>query len=131
MSVHRVPRRISLKRGDYAANCDDWEALAIPPPAGRLCLSIPRKLNWQQQNLRRGDMKILAAILFGGALMAAPALAQDNGAGKDDMAKKPEAHHMMHHAERYKRDYKTDKEEHQATEDLNKQYRGVNAADVH
>jgi hypothetical protein len=77
-------------------------------------------------------MKILAAILLGGVLMAAPALAQDNGAApKDDMAKKPEAHHMMRHSERYKRDYKTDREEHQATEDLNKQYRGVNAADVH
>jgi hypothetical protein len=76
-------------------------------------------------------MKILAAILFGGALIAAPALAQDNGAGKDDMVKKPEAHHVMRHRERYKRDYKTDQEEHQATEDLNKQYRGVNSADVH
>jgi hypothetical protein len=77
-------------------------------------------------------MKILAAILFGGALIAAPALAQDNDhAGKDDMAKKPEVHQMMRHRERYKRNYKTDQEEHQATEDLNKQYRGVNGADVH
>lgn len=76
-------------------------------------------------------MKVLAAILFGGALMAAPALAQDNGPGKDDMAKKPEAHHTIRHRERYKRDYKTDQEEHQETEDLNKQYRGVNSADVH
>jgi hypothetical protein len=76
-------------------------------------------------------MKIFAAILLGGVLMAAPALAQDNGAGKDDMAKKPEAHRMVNHRERYKRDYKTDQEEHQATEDLNKQYRGVNAADAH
>ena len=76
-------------------------------------------------------MKVFAAILFGGALMAAPALAQDNSA-KDDMgAKKPEAHHMMRHHERYKRDYKSDQEEHRATEDLNKQYRGVNSADVH
>jgi hypothetical protein len=76
-------------------------------------------------------MKVFAAILFGGVLMAAPALAQDNGA-KDDMgAKKAEAHHMMRHRERYKRDYKTDQEEHQATEDLNKQYRGVNSADAH
>jgi sugar (pentulose or hexulose) kinase len=76
-------------------------------------------------------MNILAAILLGGALIAAPALAQDNGAGKDDMAKKPEVHHMMRHSERYKRNYKTDREEHQATEDLNKQYRGVNGADAH
>ena len=78
-------------------------------------------------------MKILAAILFGGALIAAPALAQDNDhAGKDDMAKAaPAEHHAMRHRERYKRDYKTDQEEHQATEDLNKQYRGVNGADVH
>jgi hypothetical protein len=76
-------------------------------------------------------MKILAAILLGGALIAVPALAQDNGAGKDDMAKKPEAHHMMRHSERYKRNYKTDQEEHQATEDLNKQYRGVTRADAH
>ena len=76
-------------------------------------------------------MKVLAAILLGGALMAAPALAQDNAAGpKDDMAKKAEMHHEARHHERYKRDYKTDQEEHQATEDLNKQYRGVNAADV-
>jgi sugar (pentulose or hexulose) kinase len=77
-------------------------------------------------------MKIFAAILFGGALIAAPALAQDNSAGpKDDMAKKTEMHHAARHHERYKRNYKTDQEEHQATEDLNKQYRGVNRADVH
>ena len=77
-------------------------------------------------------MKILAAILFGGALIAAPALAQDtSGAGKDDMAKKPAAHHTMRHKERYKRDYKSDQDEHQATEDLNKQYRGVSGADAH
>lgn len=71
-------------------------------------------------------MRILAAVLIGGALIAAPAFAQD----KDNMAKKPE-HHMVRHHERYKRNYKTDQEEHQATEDLNRQYRGVNAADVH
>ena len=77
-------------------------------------------------------MKILAAIFLGGALIAAPALAQDNNAGpKDDMAKKAETHRAERHHERYKRDYKTDQEEHQATEDLNKQYRGVNAADAH
>ena len=77
-------------------------------------------------------MKILASILLGGVLIAAPALAQDNSASKDDTAtaKKTEMHAARHH-ERYKRDYKTDQEEHQATEDLNKQYRGVNAADVH
>jgi len=76
-------------------------------------------------------MKFLASILLGGALIAAPALAQDNSAApKDDTAKKTEAHASRHH-ERYKRDYKTDQEEHQATEDLNKQYRGVNSADAH
>lgn len=77
-------------------------------------------------------MKILASILLGGILIAAPALAQDNPANKDDAAaKKTEMHHAVRHRERYKRDYKTDAEEHQATEDLNKQYRGVNSADVH
>ena len=76
-------------------------------------------------------MKILAAILLGGALIAAPALAQDNGAGKDDMAKKHEAHHMMRNSERYKRNYKQNQEEHQATEDLNRQYRGVPDGDHH
>ncbi|HXR95200.1 MAG TPA: hypothetical protein VN718_04935 [Rhizomicrobium sp.] len=75
-------------------------------------------------------MKILAAVLFGGALMAARALAQDNSTGKEDMTRAA-AHHVMRHKERYKRDYKSDQEERQATEDLNKQYRGVNAADVH
>ncbi|HKD48946.1 MAG TPA: hypothetical protein VKB67_14755 [Rhizomicrobium sp.] len=77
-------------------------------------------------------MKFLASILLGGALIAAPALAQDNSAAapKDDTAKKTEMHASRHH-ERYKRDYKTDQEEHQATEDLNKQYRGVNSADAH
>lgn len=75
-------------------------------------------------------MKILAAILLGSALIAAPALAQDNPA-KDDMAKKAEMHRAARHHDRYKRDYKSDQEEHQVTEDLNKQYRGVNAADVH
>jgi hypothetical protein len=131
MIERRVPCRISPKRCDYAANYDRCGPLAMPPPPGRLCLSTCGKLNCRQHNLRSGDMKILAAILLGGSLMAAPALAQDNGAGKDDMAKKPEAHHMMRHRERYKRDYKTDQEEHQATEDLNKQYRGVNGADAH
>ena len=78
-------------------------------------------------------MKILTAILLGGALIAAPALAQDNDhAGKDDRAKTaPATHHAMRHKERYKRDFKTDQEEHQATEDLNKQYRGVSGADAH
>jgi hypothetical protein len=75
-------------------------------------------------------MKILAAVLLGGALIAAPALAQDHSA-KDEMAKKAEMHRMVRHHERYKRNYKTDQEEHQVTEDLNKQYRGVNGADVH
>ena len=77
-------------------------------------------------------MKILASILLGGVLLAAPAFAQDASAPKDDTAaaKKTEMHASRHH-ERYKRDYKTNQEEHQATEDLNKQYRGVNAADVH
>lgn len=77
-------------------------------------------------------MKIFASILLGGILIAAPALAQDNGsANKDDTAKKTEMHHAARHRDRYKRDYKSDQEEHQTTEDLNKQYRGVNSADAH
>jgi hypothetical protein len=93
-------------------------------------LALPSSTPVGRQNLRRDAMKILTVILFGGALLATPALAQDE-AKKDDMAKKPEVHHMVSHKTRYKRDIKTDQEEHQATEDLNKQYRGVNSADVH
>jgi hypothetical protein len=64
-------------------------------------------------------------------------MAQDRDQGKDqmsDMHDKHDAqtrHRVSHHRENYKRTYKTDDEEHQATEDLNKQYRGVPRADVH
>jgi hypothetical protein len=45
MKGRRVPRRISAKRGDYAANYDDCGPLATPSPIDRLCLSTCRKLN--------------------------------------------------------------------------------------
>jgi hypothetical protein len=44
MIRRRVPRRISAKRCDYAANYDDCRPFAVSPSSSRLCLSTCRKL---------------------------------------------------------------------------------------
>lgn len=78
-----------------------------------------------------------AAILVATIGLTVPAMAQDRDQGKDQgaaMHDKHEAavrHRVSRHHEKYTRNYKTDEEEHQATEDLNKQYRGVPRSDVH
>jgi hypothetical protein len=80
---------------------------------------------------RKLNMKFVAAATLGALMaLAGPALAQNKDMSKmDDKAKAP-AHHVVHRA-RYKRDYKTDREEEQQTKDLNSQYRGVNSSDAH
>jgi hypothetical protein len=81
-------------------------------------------------------MKFIAAAILGGLMvLAGPALAQDKDkamSGMPGMQDKSDA--PVHHAARrtrYKRDYKTDHEEEQQTEALNRQYRGVPDADAH
>ena len=77
-------------------------------------------------------MKLFAAILLGGVVTASmPALAQDD---HHDDAHAPMHHmtvHRAHYRERYTRNYKSDQDEHQATEDLNRQYRGIPRSDAH
>ena len=78
-----------------------------------------------------------AAILVSTLALIVPATAQDRDQGRDQASgthDKPDTsmrHRVSHHRENYKRTYKTDEEEHQATEDLNKQYRGVPRSDAH
>jgi hypothetical protein len=79
-------------------------------------------------------MKLLGMVLVGSAMIAiAPANAQDrfdnsNTAHHDSATSarvKQISHMTLHHRVTYKRNYKTDQEEHQRTEDLNRQFRGV------
>jgi hypothetical protein len=57
--------------------------------------------------------------------LAGPAMAQDKDmAGMHDKSDAPMKHHMSHRMH-YTRSYKTDREEEQQTEALNRQYRGV------
>jgi hypothetical protein len=84
-------------------------------------------------------MKLFAAFLFGGLMIAAaPAIAQDN----KDMSKGAEMNHgdsmhhpMIRHSRRhhvsYTRNYKTDQDEEAQTRQLNMQYRGVSCSDIH
>ena len=69
-------------------------------------------------------MKLFAAAMLGTMMaLAGPVMAQD----RDNMShdKPTVEHHMTRHHVTYKRAYRSDQEEHQATEDLNRQYRGV------
>jgi Ni/Co efflux regulator RcnB len=87
-------------------------------------------------------MKLLAVALLGAAMIAgSPVLAQ----GNDDRSDNTNAHRQDARAPvrseqisqrpsrrvKYKRNYTSDQEEHQQTEDLNRQYRGVDRSDVH
>jgi hypothetical protein len=80
-------------------------------------------------------MKTIAALLIGGALIVAvPASAQDKG----NVSKQSEtrdlhqrdSHRSTAHRVTYKRDYKSDQEEHQKTEELNQKYRGVPSSEA-
>jgi hypothetical protein len=67
-------------------------------------------------------MKLFVAALLGATMaLAGPVIAQD----KDNMSRgKPVAHRMTRHHS-YQWNYKSEADEHQATEELNRQYRGV------
>jgi hypothetical protein len=73
-------------------------------------------------------MKLFAAAMLGTTMaLAGPVMAQD----RDSMSRDKPAveHRMIRHHVTYQRTYKSDQEEHQATEDLNRQYRGVPTSD--
>jgi hypothetical protein len=64
------------------------------------------------------------ALLVVTVALAGPVMAQD----RNDAREKPVMqHHMVHHS--YKWNYKSEQDEHQATEELNRQYRGVPSGD--
>ncbi|HEX4104651.1 MAG TPA: hypothetical protein VHX92_00315 [Rhizomicrobium sp.] len=77
-------------------------------------------------------MKYFAAAMLGATMtLAGPVMAQDKD-GMSNMRDRPDTviqHRVTHHHVTYRRTYKTDEEEHQATEDLNRQYRGVPSSD--
>jgi hypothetical protein len=71
-------------------------------------------------------MKIFTIALLGATLaLAGPVMAQDRGDARD----KPVVQHRMVRHHSYKWNYKSEADEHQATEDLNRQYRGVPSGD--
>jgi hypothetical protein len=75
---------------------------------------------------------IAAAMLVATVGLASPVVAQDRDKTADahDKHVAPAHHHVVPHRVTYRRTYKTDQEEHQATEDLNRQYRGMPSSDV-
>jgi hypothetical protein len=81
-------------------------------------------------------MKFIAAAMLGAAMaLAGPVMAQDRGQDRDnasdahDRTDTAMQHRVTHHHVTYRRTYKSDDEEHQATEDLNRQYRGIPTSD--
>ena len=85
-------------------------------------------------------MKLIAAAMLGAVMaLAGPVMAQDRGQdrGQDkdnasDMHDRTDMsmqHRVTRHHVTYRRTYKSDEEEHQATEDLNRQYRGIPTSD--
>lgn len=77
-------------------------------------------------------MKFATAILIATGVLTGTAMAQDrDNNNMRDKRVAPVHHRVSHHRPTYKRTYKTDEEEHQATEELNRQYRGVPRSDVH
>ena len=82
-------------------------------------------------------MKAIAALLVGGALIVAvPAVAQDKGKmpnqpeTRDSIDHQRDSHRSVVRRVTYKRDYKSDQEEHQKTEELNQQFRGVPSSEA-
>jgi hypothetical protein len=78
-------------------------------------------------------MKFIAAAMLGAAMaLAGPVMAQDRDKASDhDKIDVSMQHRVTHHHVTYRRTYKNDQDEHQATEDLNRQYRGAPASDHH
>jgi hypothetical protein len=70
-----------------------------------------------------------AALLIAAVAVSGPVMAQDHDQdhAKDmhDRHAAPMRHPVSHHRETYRRTYKSDQDEHNATEDLNRQYRGM------
>ena len=77
-------------------------------------------------------MKLFTAAMLGAAMaLAGPVMAQDKGEMSNvrDRTDSAIQHRVTRHHVTYRRSYKTDQEEHQATEDLNRQYRGTPNSD--
>jgi hypothetical protein len=77
-------------------------------------------------------MKLFAAAMLGATMaLAGPIMAQDKD-GMSNMRERTDTavqHRVTRHHVTYRRSYKTDQEEHQATEHLNRQYRGMPSSD--
>jgi hypothetical protein len=77
-------------------------------------------------------VKFIAAAILGATIaLAGPVMAQDKD-GMSNMRDRTDTayqHRVTRNHVTYRRSYKTDQEEHQATEDLNRQYRGVSNSD--
>jgi hypothetical protein len=70
-------------------------------------------------------MKLFAAALLGATMaLAGPVMAQDRDA-MSNMRDKPAMQHRVSRHHSYQWSYKSEQDEHQATEELNRQYRGV------
>jgi hypothetical protein len=87
-----------------------------------------------EQETKETEMKAIgaAALLSVATAVAGPVMAQDKD-NKSNVRDRPDGsvqHRVTHHRVAYRRTYKTDQEEHQATEDLNRQYRGVPSSDA-
>ena len=77
-------------------------------------------------------MRFFASAMLGATMaLAGPAMAQDKDGMSNmrDRADTTVQHHVTRHHVTYRRSYKSDQEEHQATEDLNRQYRGMPNSD--
>ena len=77
-------------------------------------------------------MKYFAAAMLGATMaLAGPVAAQDKDAMSNmrDRTDTAVQLRVTRHHVTYRRSYKTDQEEHQATEDLNRQYRGMPSSD--
>jgi hypothetical protein len=72
-----------------------------------------------------------AALLIAAVAVSGPVMAQDHDNDKHDQHAAPAHHPVARHKETYRRTIKNDQDEHQATEDLNRQYRGVPRSDAH
>jgi ribulose kinase len=80
-------------------------------------------------------MKLFAAVLLGTTMaltmaLAGPVMAQDKDGMSNmrDRSDAPMRHRMTRHHS-YQWSYKSEQDEHQATEELNRQYRGVPQSD--
>jgi hypothetical protein len=92
-------------------------------------------VGWAPNSYSGDNMKVIATAMLVAAVvvLTGPVLAQDRGDASKmgDRHDTPVRHKISNHRVTYRRTYKTDQEEHQATEDLNRQYRGVPSSDAH